>query len=90
MQRPSAEVAGVDNSDDMIAAARQRLPQVPFTLAGIEGWQPAAPVDVILANAVLQWVPDHRKVLPELIGKSPRAAAWRFRCPTRSTNPPTG
>lgn len=70
MQRfPGAEVAGVDNSDDMIAAARQRLPQVPFTLAGIEDWQPAAPVDVILANAVLQWVPDHRKVLPELIGK---------------------
>jgi trans-aconitate 2-methyltransferase len=33
------------------------------------GANTAGPFDVILANAVLQWVPGHATLLPELIGK---------------------
>ena len=66
---PDAVVQGLDSSSDMIAAARRRLPQVQFAISGIEEWKDAGPFDVILANAVMQWVPDHAHVLPALVSK---------------------
>ncbi|MDB5807528.1 MAG: methyltransferase domain protein [Betaproteobacteria bacterium] len=66
---PEAAIAGIDSSADMIAAARKRLPQFSFDVAGIEDWSDAGPYDVILANAVMQWVPDHAAVFPRLVAK---------------------
>lgn len=67
---PQATVSGLDNSADMIAAARKRLPALTFEMADIPTWA-ATPgtTDVILANAVLQWVPNHDTLFPHLIGK---------------------
>jgi trans-aconitate 2-methyltransferase len=66
---PNAAVRGIDSSPDMIAAARRRLPQVQFAIGGIEEWNDAGPFDVILANAVLHWVPEHARVFPALVAK---------------------
>ena len=66
---PGAAVRGLDSSPDMIAAARQRLPRALFSIGGIEEWKDAGPFDVILANAVLHWVPNHATLLPSLITK---------------------
>ena len=65
---PHARVIGVDNSVDMIEAAKKRLPDVRFELADISAWQGQGAVDLILANASLQWVPDHETLLPKLLG----------------------
>src|SRR5580704_7886033 len=56
---PGARIIGLDSSTDMIEAARKRLPDIAFEVADIPEWRPKAPLDVILANAVLQWIPDH-------------------------------
>ena len=66
---PRARITGVDSSPDMIAAARKRLPDVSFEVADVADWREAGPYDVILANAVLQWIPDHEKLLPGLIAR---------------------
>ncbi|ANC47517.1 trans-aconitate 2-methyltransferase [Pandoraea pnomenusa] len=63
---PHAEVLGLDSSGDMIDAARSRLPQFRFEVADIATWQ-AGPFDVVLANAVLQWLPDHETLYPRLV-----------------------
>ena len=70
---PGARVEGVDNSPEMIEAARSRpstqdyseriVPSVSFTLADIRGWTPERAPDVIVSNAVLQWVPGHDSLL---------------------------
>jgi trans-aconitate 2-methyltransferase len=64
---PEATVTGTDNSPAMIEAARQRLPGVAFELSDIATWVPAAPPDLVYANASLQWVPDHARLLPRLV-----------------------
>ncbi|MGE1119819.1 methyltransferase domain-containing protein, partial [Bacillus altitudinis] len=61
---PGARVSGLDSSADMIDAARKRLPDLRFDVAEIDQWADAGPFDVIFANAVLQWVPDHATLLP--------------------------
>lgn len=65
---PDAKISGIDSSPAMIAEARKRLPGLDFSLADVAGWMPEAPVDVLFANAVLQWLPDHGTLLPRLFG----------------------
>src|SRR5665213_1683429 len=55
---PGARLTGLDSSPDMLAAALQRLPQGDFIEADVATWTPPAPVDLMFANAVFQWVPD--------------------------------
>jgi trans-aconitate 2-methyltransferase len=64
---PKARVVGTDNSEAMLASARERLPQARFELSDIATWAPQdqAP-DLIYANAALQWVPDHETLIPRL------------------------
>lgn len=64
---PGADVTGVDNSADMLAAARTRLPGVRFVDGDAATWMPDRPCDVIFANALLQWVPDHARLYPRLV-----------------------
>ncbi|MFM0336682.1 trans-aconitate 2-methyltransferase [Paraburkholderia fungorum] len=66
---PGAAVSGIDSSADMIAAARTRLPHLRFDLTDISKWDAAGPYDLILANAVLQWVPHHERLFPSLVKK---------------------
>jgi trans-aconitate 2-methyltransferase len=68
---PAAEIVGVDNSPEMIAAAGARAgtrDALSFVLGDIRGWRPARPLDVLLANAVLQWVPGHLEVVRQWPG----------------------
>ncbi len=65
---PGAKICGFDTSPAMIAEARRRLPGANFQVADAESWTPEAPVDVIFANAVFQWLPNHPDVLARLVG----------------------
>ncbi|NIL20737.1 trans-aconitate 2-methyltransferase [Pseudomonas sp. AN3A02] len=64
-----ALVTGMDSSDDMLVDARKRLPALNFELADIGAWNPALKFDVILANASLQWLPDHATLYPHLVNQ---------------------
>lgn len=64
---PHATITGVDTSAAMLAQARERLPQQSFIQADIASWRPTQPQDVIYANASLQWVHDHSRLLPHLV-----------------------
>ncbi len=73
---PQANISGIDSSSDMIEAARRRLPHIRFAVEDLQAWKDAGPFDVILANAVLQWVPHHDSLLPALVAKlAPRRRA---------------
>jgi len=84
---PHAEVRGLDSSPDMIAAARRRLPQVQFTVGGIGEWRDDRPFDVILANAVLHWVPSHATLLPGLVARLAPHGALAIQMPDNLDDP---
>jgi trans-aconitate 2-methyltransferase len=63
---PKARITGLDSSAAMVAKARERLPAIPFDLGDLRHWTPAERFDLIFANAVLQWLPDHPTLLPRL------------------------
>jgi trans-aconitate 2-methyltransferase len=66
---PGARIEGVDDSAEMIERARAEAGDlVELTLADIRDWAPAEPVDVLLSNATLQWVPGHLALLDRLAG----------------------
>nr|WP_202388364.1 methyltransferase domain-containing protein [Nocardioides flavescens] len=66
---PGARVAGVDSSPAMIDRARseQAGSSVTFSVGDLRDWAPAGPVDVLVSNATLQWVPGHLDLLPRLL-----------------------
>lgn len=63
-----AVVQGIDSSAEMIKEARARLPACDFATGDINSWQPLKNVDLLCANAVMQWLPDHAELFPKLVG----------------------
>jgi trans-aconitate 2-methyltransferase len=84
---PQADVSGIDSSSDMIEAARRRLPHLHFAVEDLQAWQDAGPFDVILANAVLQWVAHHEALLPALIAKLAPGGALAVQMPDNLDEP---
>lgn len=84
---PGAEVSGLDSSADMIAAARKRLPQVHFEIADLRDWPAPGPYDVILSNAVFQWVPGHGTLFPALAGKLAEGGSLAIQMPDTLQEP---
>lgn len=56
---PQAQVHGLDSSRDMLARARALPDEVHWIEGDVGAWAPERPADLILANASLQWLPDH-------------------------------
>ncbi len=72
---PQATVLGIDSSVEMIEAATAARyggdgfgGRLSFELGDIRDFKPDRPVDVIISNAVLQWVPGHLELLPRWAG----------------------
>jgi len=66
---PGAGVLGIDSSPAMVERARSgAATTVRFELGDLRAWRPAEPVDVLVSNATLQWVPGHLDLLPTLAG----------------------
>jgi trans-aconitate 2-methyltransferase len=63
----AGSVTGLDSDPNMLAAARSRLKGTTFLEADLETWQPPEPADLLYANAVFQWIPDHLGALARLM-----------------------
>ncbi|MGA8402966.1 MAG: trans-aconitate 2-methyltransferase [Stellaceae bacterium] len=66
---PDAAVAGIDSSEELLAAARRDHPRIAFERGDIATWTADAPCDVVFANASLQWVGGHDGLVPHLFAQ---------------------
>ncbi len=80
---PGAEVVGVDSSPAMLEqAAPLASARLRFELADVAGWQPSAPVDVLVTNATLQWVPGHLDLLRQWVATLAPGGVLAVQVPT--------
>ncbi len=84
---PQAAVIGIDSSSDMLRQARERLPACRFVNADIAAWTPEAATDLLFANAVFQWLPDHTAVLRRLLEALPAGGVLAVQMPDNTRDP---
>ena len=84
---PRARVRGLDSSPEMIAAARDAGGRVSFDVADLRDWRPDRPVDVLVSNATLQWVPGHLELLPDLVRRVAAGGWLAFQVPGNFDEP---
>ena len=83
---PKAEILGVDLSPDMLKAAAKRLPTVKFRKGDAATFD-ARGFDLVFANAVFHWVPDHLRVLAKLAASLPDGGALAVQMPDNRQEP---
>ena len=85
---PTAMVIGIDNDEAMLDAARalahERLRFEPGT---IDNWAPPEGLDVIVANASLQWSPNHPERLPLWLDALTPGGSLAFQVPGNFDDP---
>lgn len=63
---PDAAILGIDSSADMLARARRATaddPKIDYQQSDIRTVDLEQPADLIVSNAALQWIPEHRSLL---------------------------
>ena len=87
---PDSIVEGVDSSAEMVAeATAQAVPgRLRFTVQDLREWVPQDPVDVLVSNATLQWVPGHLELLPRLLSAVRPGGWFAFQVPGNFTSRP--
>jgi trans-aconitate 2-methyltransferase len=63
---PGASVVGLDSSANLLDAARRDYPDIAFVTGDIATWTADEHCNVVFANASLQWVGDHERLMPRL------------------------
>lgn len=86
---PAARVTGLDSSPEMIAAARASAAgdDIEWGVADLREWTAAEPVDLLVSNATLQWVPDHLALLPRLVDQVATGGWFGFQVPGNFDEP---
>ena len=80
---PDADIAGLDSSAEMIAAARQANPERTWMAAEISQWADGSDevLDLVFSNAALQWLPDHAALYPRLLSRAAKGGALAVQMP---------
>ena len=67
-QWPTADVYGLDHSQEMLEQAAVERSPVHWLEADVRHWEPNEPPDLMFSNATLQWVDGHHDLFPRLMG----------------------
>ena len=79
---PHSDILGIDNSSEMIEAAKLSFPEQNWLLADVSGWRPADPIDLVYSNAALQWLPSHDTLMRHLFTRVAAGGALAFQIPS--------
>lgn len=87
---PEAHVVGLDSSEEMLLKAqslREQSGRLTFQLGDITQWVPDADTDVVVTNAVLQWIPGHQEMLAGWLRVLKPGAWFAMQVPGNFTSP---
>lgn len=83
----ASHITGLDSDENMLTSARRRLPDTDFVRADLGTWAPEEPADLLYANAVFQWIPDHVEVLTALMDHLVPGGVLAVQMPDNLTEP---
>jgi trans-aconitate 2-methyltransferase len=85
---PSAYVWGVDNSAEMLRRAGSGVAsRLTWVQADLRDWRAPEPLDVIVSNAALQWVPGHADLLAHLTSQLSPGGVLAVQLPNNRAEP---
>lgn len=91
---PQAQITGVDRSPAMINKAQSHATtsmhpdgSMEFVCADLLDWLPERAVEVMISNATLQWVHDHRTLWPRLLSMITNDGWLAFQVPGNFAEP---
>jgi trans-aconitate 2-methyltransferase len=87
---PEARVVGLDSSEEMLLKAqslREQSGRLTFQLGDVTQWVPDADTDVVVTNAVLQWIPGHQEMLAGWLRVLKPGAWFAMQVPGNFTSP---
>ncbi|GJF13080.1 trans-aconitate 2-methyltransferase [Mycolicibacterium cyprinidarum] len=82
---PGAGIEAWDSSPEMVEVARER--GVPARVGDVRDWIPGPDIDVVVSNAVLQWVPEHPELLVRWVGQLTVGSWLAFQVPDNFDEP---
>lgn len=66
---PNAELLGVDFSENMLVRAKTDYPETEFMQVDLSSsdWKLDRKFDIAFSNACIQWIPNHKALLPRIM-----------------------
>jgi trans-aconitate 2-methyltransferase len=84
---PRAHLEGLDSSAAMLEQARKSGVPAQWIESDLAAWSPASKYDLIFSNASLQWVGEHRALLPNLVRHLETGGTFAFQVPHNMDEP---
>jgi trans-aconitate 2-methyltransferase len=84
---PDAKLEGLDSSPDMLTQARRSDLRAEWIEADLASWSAQEKYSVIFSNATLQWLDDHRALIPRLMTFIEQGGAFAFQVPHNMNAP---
>lgn len=84
---PTAEIVGLDNSEEMIKKARKDYPKQKWVLANASRFESDRTYDLVFSSAVLQWISNHERLLLRLINLLNDKGALAVQVPANNESP---
>lgn len=82
---PGAALEAFDGSAEMVE--RARAAGLNARVVDAREWSPGSDTDVVVSNAVLQWIPEHADLLRRWVGELPSGAWMAMQVPGNFTAP---
>ncbi len=82
---PQADLLGIDSSPGMIERARREYPEIRFAVQKAEDI--SGEYDLLFSNACLQLIPNHRELIPNLIGCVKKGGVLAAHIPSNRKEP---
>ena len=87
-----AMVFGADNSDEMLAKAKKTHPDIEFIHLDVGGDLSEVRdmderFDIVFSNACIQWIPNHKILLPKLMSLIKHGGVLAVQIPIQSEHP---
>lgn len=84
---PNAHFSGLDNSEEMISKARTDFPDIEWITGDVRSYRFTEEYDIVFSNAAIQWIPDHKELVPGLFNIVRPGGALAIQVPADQDSP---